>query len=160
MEAVSIAIGGQITPRQTVQSEFDNQLARRIPLRILVAEDNPVNQKLAVRLLDQMGYRADVANNGLEALDALQRRSYDVVLMDIHMPDMDGLETTRRIRQQFDGGPRIIAVTADSSQGDREKCIAAGMDDYVSKPIQISLLQAALERCGNPASAPIAASSD
>jgi signal transduction histidine kinase/CheY-like chemotaxis protein len=160
MEAVSIAIGGQITPRQTVQSEFDNQLARRIPLRILVAEDNPVNQKLAVRLLDKMGYRADVANNGLEALDALQRRSYDVVLMDIHMPDMDGLETTRRIRQQFDGGPRIIAVTADSSQGDREKCIAAGMDDYVSKPIQISLLQAALERCGNPASAPIAASSD
>jgi len=130
-------------------SKFDAQLGERLPLRLLVAEDNAVNQKLALQMLRKMGYRADVAGNGLEVLDALERQPYDVVLMDVQMPELDGLEATRRIRAQPRGGqPRIIAMTANAMQGDREACLDAGMDDYVTKPIQITELQAALERWG------------
>ena len=123
------------------------------PLRILVAEDNDVNQKLALRLLAQMGYRADVAGNGLEAIQALERQRYDVVLMDVQMPEMDGLEASRRIRREFAAGvqPRIIAMTANAMRGDRELCLAAGMDDYVSKPIRREELVDALSRSKPPA---------
>jgi CheY-like chemotaxis protein len=123
-------------------------MASRLPLRILLAEDNVVNQKVALRLLAQMGYRADVAANGLEAIDALVRQPYDVLLMDVQMPEMDGLEATRRIcaRWPRERRPRIIAMTADAMQGDREKCLRAGMDDYVSKPIRIGELVSALSK--------------
>ena len=126
----------------------DPGLAQRHPLRILLAEDNMVNQKLALRLLAQMGYRADVAGNGLEAVAALQRQPYDVVLMDVQMPELDGLEATRRIRAAAlpHGQPRIIAMTANAMQGDRELCIAAGMDDYIAKPIKVEELVGALAR--------------
>jgi CheY-like chemotaxis protein/HPt (histidine-containing phosphotransfer) domain-containing protein len=130
---------------------FDAQLAERLPLRLLVAEDNAVNQKLALQMLRKMGYRADMAGNGLEVLQALERQPYDVVLMDVQMPEMDGLEATRHIRQLDPAGfnqPRIIAMTANAMQGDREACLAAGMDDYISKPIKVPELQAALERWG------------
>src|SRR5919199_1523105 len=129
---------------------FDTQLAQRVPLRILLAEDNAVNQKLALQLLRKMGYRADVAANGLEVLDALRRQAYDVVLMDMQMPEMDGLEASRRICQKWTAAerPRLIAMTANTMQGDRETCLEAGMDDYVGKPIRGDELQAALERCG------------
>ncbi|MBI5081796.1 MAG: response regulator, partial [Chloroflexi bacterium] len=112
-----------------------------------LTEDNTVNQKLALRILQRMGYRADVAANGLEALAALRRQRYDVILMDVQMPEMDGLEATRQIRSTFtpDQQPHIIAMTANAMQGDREVCLEAGMNDYVSKPIQIKELQAALE---------------
>ena len=135
------------------ESEFDHDLAQRVPLRILVAEDNQVNQKLAQKILQKMGYRADLAGNGLEAVESVDRQQYDVVLMDLHMPEMDGIEATRRIVRKYPKGtrPRIIAVTADAMQGDRELCIAAGMDDYISKPIRIDELQKALERSGKPA---------
>jgi CheY-like chemotaxis protein len=108
-----------------------------------------VNQKLALRLLAQMGYRADVAANGLEALQALERQPYDVILMDVQMPEMDGLEATRQIGARWAGSarPRIIAMTANAMQGDREVCLAAGMDDYVSKPIRVEELVQALSRC-------------
>jgi CheY-like chemotaxis protein len=114
-----------------------------------LAEDNVVNQKVAIRILEKMGYRIDVAANGLEVLDALRRRPYDAILMDVQMPEMDGLETTRQIRGEWPAGsqPRIIAMTANAMQGDREAYLAAGMDDYVSKPIRIHELQSALERC-------------
>ncbi|MHB8644745.1 MAG: response regulator, partial [Thermomicrobiales bacterium] len=127
---------------------LDPYLAERMPLRILLAEDNMVNQKLAVQLLTKMGYRPDVAGNGLEAMQALERQPYDVVLMDVQMPEMDGLEATRRICQRWPrtARPFIIAMTADAMQGDREKCLNAGMDDYVTKPVQVSVLVEALKR--------------
>jgi CheY-like chemotaxis protein len=99
-----------------------------------------------LRLLQQMGYRADLASNGLEAIECIERQPYDVVLMDVQMPEMDGLEATRRITAKWPRGqrPRIVAMTANAMQGDREECLAAGMDDYVTKPIRVDALVAAL----------------
>jgi PAS domain S-box-containing protein len=117
-------------------------------LRILLAEDNAVNQKVALRLLDRLGYRADVASNGLEALGALERKSYDVVLMDVQMPELDGLDASRRICERWPAQvrPRIIAMTANAMPEDREACFAAGMDDYLAKPIRPNELADALSR--------------
>ncbi len=128
---------------------FDPTMGERLPLRILLTEDNTVNQMLALHLLERMGYRADVATNGLEALDALRQRPYDVVFMDVQMPKMDGMEATRCVRREWPGeqGPRIIAMTSNTLQGDRELCLEAGMDDYISKPIQPEELVAALQQC-------------
>jgi PAS domain S-box-containing protein len=124
------------------------QLAERVPLRILVAEDNVVNQQVAQLLLKRLGYRADVAADGLQALQALERESYDVVLMDVQMPKLDGLEATRRIHQRWPEGrrPHVIAATANAMREEREACVAAGMDDYLSKPIRMEELAAALRR--------------
>jgi PAS domain S-box-containing protein len=117
-------------------------------LRILLAEDNAVNQRVAILLLEKLGYRADVAADGREALQALERQQYDVVLMDVQMPEMDGLEATRNILERWPGPdrPRIIAMTAGATEADREACLAAGMDDYVSKPIRTEELAEALAR--------------
>jgi signal transduction histidine kinase/CheY-like chemotaxis protein/tetratricopeptide (TPR) repeat protein len=125
---------------------LDGGMAARHPLRILLAEDNVVNQKLAIRLLQQMGYRADLASNGVEAVECIQRQTYDVVLMDVQMPEMDGLEAAKAITARWSAGqrPRIVAMTANAMQGDRELCIAAGMDDYVTKPIRVDQLVEAL----------------
>ncbi len=122
--------------------------AERAPLQILLADDNAVNQQVALVLLEKMGYRADVVTNGAEVLDALGRQPYDVVLMDVEMPVMDGLEASRRINQLWPATqrPRIVAMTANAMQGDRETCLAAGMDDYLSKPIRAEELAAALAR--------------
>jgi CheY-like chemotaxis protein len=117
--------------------------------RILLAEDNAVNQKLALRLLQRLGYRADLAANGLEAIRAVERQPYDVVFMDVQMPEMDGLEATRVIVGRYPAGerPRIIAMTANALAEDRAACLAAGMDDYLAKPIRVEELVAALSRC-------------
>ena len=127
-------------PEATVKAGIDPTMAARHPLRILLAEDNLVNQKLALRLLQQMGYRADVAFNGVEVIEAIERHHYDVILMDVQMPEMDGLEASRRIVKRWVDRPRIVAMTANAMQGDREECLAAGMDDYVTKPIRMDAL--------------------
>jgi PAS domain S-box-containing protein len=117
-------------------------------LRILLAEDNAVNQRVALLILEKLGYRADVAANGLEALAALERQRYDVVLMDVQMPELDGLEASRQICQRWPDGdrPRIVAMTANAMEEDREACRQAGMDDYVAKPIRQEALAEALEK--------------
>ena len=139
----------RVSERGVARSELDPDLARRHPLRILLAEDNVVNQKVALRLLGQMGYRADVAGNGLEAIDAIERQPYDVVLMDVQMPELDGFEASREINRRWPGArrPRLVAMTANAMEGDRELCTAAGMDDYVAKPVRVEELVAALGRC-------------
>lgn len=126
------------------------KLAEQIPLQILIAEDNPVNQKVLIQLLQRLGYEPDVVSNGLDVLTALKTRPYDVVLMDVQMPEMDGLETTRQIQQHWEemrSRPRIIAVTANAMRGDREECLNLGMDDYLSKPIQPDKLVQVLCKC-------------
>jgi CheY-like chemotaxis protein/HPt (histidine-containing phosphotransfer) domain-containing protein len=134
----------------TKASQFDATLADRMPLRILLAEDNEVNRKVALRMLKGFGYQADVAANGLEAVAAVRRQAYDVVLMDIQMPEMDGLEAARIIVSERPSAdrPRIVAMSANAMREDTEAAVAAGMDDYVVKPISVPLLQAALEKCG------------
>jgi CheY-like chemotaxis protein len=119
-------------------------------LRVLVAEDSPVNQLLAVRLLEKRGHVVEVAGTGTGALDALERQPFDLVLMDVQMPEMDGLEATVAIRERerASGGRRvpIVAMTANAMVGDKERCLEAGMDGYLSKPIQVASLFAAIER--------------
>jgi CheY-like chemotaxis protein len=137
----------QPEPNQKL-SKLDDKLAERHPLHILLAEDNLINQMVTLRILERLGYRADVANNGQEALAALQQKPYDVVLMDIQMPVMDGLEATQRIRQQWPEAqrPYLVAMTANALVGDRENYLANGMDDYISKPVQLDELVAVLSR--------------
>ncbi|HEX6799737.1 MAG TPA: response regulator [Ktedonobacterales bacterium] len=145
---VSIFAGQPVRVRQLLpdQPGIDAQMGKRLPLRILLAEDNATNQKLALHLLARMGYQADVAASGVEVLEALRRQPYDVVLMDVQMPEMDGLEATRTIRRDWpaDQRPYIIAMTANVAAQDREIGLAAGMDDYVSKPIRVEELVKAL----------------
>ncbi len=133
----------------------DTALASRLPLRVLLCDDNAINQKVALRLLQQMGYKADVAANGAEALAALERQPYDLVFMDVMMPGMDGLEATCLIRERqkqpaqfpnYKSPIIIVAMTASAMQGDREKCLAAGMDDYIAKPVRLDDVRAIIER--------------
>ena len=149
LDAVVTVLAPDAVARPAAGSQHEHGpalLGAEHPLRILLAEDNAVNVKLALRLLERIGYAADVAENGFEVLDAVEREPYDVVLMDVQMPEMDGLEATRRIRRQWPDRPlRIIAMTANAMGGDREMCLAAGMDDYLSKPVRPQLLAAALE---------------
>jgi|GEM_PF-3359855 len=131
------------------KSTLDVNMAKKMPLRILVVEDNAVNQKIALKLLAKMGYTGDVAANGFEAIDALKRQQYDIVFMDVQMPEMDGLEATRRIIEKWDKHrPCIIAMTANVMKEDREACLVAGMDDFISKPFVLKDFQSKLEKWG------------
>jgi CheY-like chemotaxis protein len=127
----------------------DSDLSLDLNLQVLLAEDNTVNQVVTRKMLGRLGLKADIAVNGLEVLEALAKRHYDVVLMDVQMPEMDGLEATRAIRRKWPSArqPSIIAMTASAMEGDREKCLEAGMDDYISKPIRLESLKTALENC-------------
>jgi len=138
--------------------QLDTELSQRYPLRILLAEDNAVNQKVALQILKRFGYRADVAANGLEVLIALDQQSYDLILMDMQMPEMDGLEATRQIRQRYShSAPRIVAMTANAMQEDRNRCLHAGMDDYLRKPIRIPELAQVLKTAAPTCEAGVAA---
>ncbi len=160
-EALSrVVSGAKPVVRKAAASKLDPSLASRLPMRVLLCDDNLINQKVALRLLQQMGYKADVANNGLECLQALERQAYDLIFMDVQMPEMDGLEATRQIRERqnqtsppnyFKSPIAIVAMTANAMQGDREKCITAGMDDYLAKPVRPEEIRLILERWGSRA---------
>ena len=125
----------------------DNKTAQDSSLCILLAEDNASSQKVILQMLKRLGHRADVVANGIEACQALERQNYDIVLMDVRMPEMDGLQATRTIRQRWPvNGPKVIAITAHALQGDREKCLSAGMDDYITKPVKMIELSDVLKR--------------
>ena len=130
------------------QAPHEPLLGETIPLNVLLVEDNPVNQKVALRFLERLGYLAQSANNGLEAVAAVEQHHFDLVLMDLQMPEMDGLEASRQIRQHLlpDRQPKIIALTANALHGDRELCLAAGMDDYITKPVKLAEIAEAIRR--------------
>ena len=152
LEALCRAMSVQVQREKKSQAALtlDPDLARRLPLHLLLADDNPINQKVGLSVLQKLGYRSDLAANGLEVLKALEQKAYDVLFLDVQMPEMDGLEAARQICQRWpeERRPRIIAMTGNALVGDREKCLEAGMDDYISKPIRIGELQSALERWG------------
>jgi CheY-like chemotaxis protein/HPt (histidine-containing phosphotransfer) domain-containing protein len=147
-------VGGpaSVTRKVLPNQKLDGSLAKRLPLHLLLADDNVVNQKVARRLFEQMGYHVDVAADGYEALQAIKKQSYGIVFMDVQMPEMDGLEATRQIRRFEQAQQRtpciIIAMTASAMIGDRERCIAAGMNDYLAKPVRLEAVQSAIERWG------------
>jgi CheY-like chemotaxis protein/HPt (histidine-containing phosphotransfer) domain-containing protein len=146
----SLSVQVQREKRAPTAPALDATLAHRLPLRVLLADDNPINQKVGQSVLQKLGYRADIVHNGIEVLKALEQKAYDILFLDIQMPEMDGLETSRRICQRWsaDKRPRIIAMTGNALMGDRERCLQAGMDDYISKPVRIAELQSVLERWG------------
>ncbi len=152
LETLYRSMSIQLQPRKkTVGSpSLDVNLARRLPLNVLLADDNPINQKVGLTVLHKLGYACDVANNGVEVLRALEQKTYDVLFLDVQMPEMDGLEVARQIRQRWatEQRPCIIAMTGNALMGDREKCLESGMDDYIAKPVRVAEIQAALERWG------------
>ena len=152
-ETISSVLNGGIkiqAERSRRNIKIDNELGRNLPLKILLAEDNVVNQKVALRILEKMGFRADVSANGFEVLSALKKINYDIVLMDIYMPEMDGYEASENILKRYsqDERPKIIAMTANAMQGDKDKCLDAGMDDYISKPVRVDELYNVLKKWG------------
>jgi CheY-like chemotaxis protein len=146
LQPQSPRLSGSTPPMET------RTLAEDIPLDVLLVEDNAVNQKVALRFLDRLGYRADAVANGLEAVTASEARQYQLILMDLQMPEMDGFEASRQIRRRLPAQrqPRIIALTANALQGDRELCIAAGMDDYITKPVKLHELGEVIRRQFTP----------
>jgi signal transduction histidine kinase/HPt (histidine-containing phosphotransfer) domain-containing protein/BarA-like signal transduction histidine kinase len=146
----ALSVHVQRDKKSSVAPTLDPDLARRLPLHLLLADDNPINQKVGLSVLHKLGYRADIANNGLEVLKALEQKAYDILFLDVQMPEMDGLEAARRICQRWpaEKRPCIIAMTGNALMGDREKCLQAGMDDYISKPVRVGELQSALQRWG------------
>jgi CheY-like chemotaxis protein len=151
--ALSTALGKikTVTKSLPLLKSFDSSLAERFPMKILVTEDNAVNQKVALRTLLQFGYQADLARNGMEAIEAVQRQRYDLLFMDVQMPEMDGLEATRRICSTVPASerPYIVAMTANALTEDRELCLASGMDDFLTKPIRLEKLKASIERAAD-----------
>jgi signal transduction histidine kinase/AmiR/NasT family two-component response regulator len=148
--ARALSVHIQHEKRAPAVPSLDGTLAARLPLRILLADDNPINQRVGQSVLLKLGYHAELATNGLEVIQAIERGSFDLLFLDVQMPELDGLEAARQITARWpaDRRPRIIAMTGNAFLGDREKCLAAGMDDYICKPIRIAELQEAIQRWG------------
>ncbi|MDM8569332.1 response regulator [Thiotrichales bacterium HSG1] len=148
---------GEKNKRHVKTTKIDNSLSKRLPLRILLAEDDVINQKISLLTLEKMGYNIDIANNGLEVLSALEEKSYDIILMDLHMPRMDGLVASKTIVEKYPVSkrPKIIATTASAMYNVKKQCIEAGMDDYMTKPLQWRNLENILEKWGKTDDAPI-----
>ncbi len=148
VQAITALFSPKASSLAAAAKPMDRPIGEEIPLEVLLAEDNAVNQKVAVRFLERLGYRADAVANGLEAVSTLERRHYDLVLMDLQMPEMDGFEATRQIRARLPANrqPKIIALTANAMQGDRELCVAAGMDDHISKPVKMHEIAATIRK--------------
>jgi len=150
LEITASVLGHEIELKKRKSLEMDAEMGKKHPLRILLAEDNVINQKVAGKLLEKLGYYPDIVANGLEVLEALERQPYDVILMDLQMPEMDGIQATMQINEQWprkSERPVIIALTANAMKEDRERTIKAGMDDYISKPINVEKLVDALKKC-------------
>jgi CheY-like chemotaxis protein len=142
-----LRLGGKpVIAEQNLTPKLSVDFSRQHPLRILIAEDNVVNQKLTERVLNKLGYKPVIVISGQQALDAARQQLYDLILMDVQMPEMDGLESTRQIRRSEIKQPIVIAMTANAMQGDRDQCIGAGMDDYISKPVRLETLINMLEK--------------
>lgn len=160
LDALSQSFDGRLYSSQKMPGGqgLDPSFASRHPLRILLADDNPVNQKVGRSFLEKLGYRAEVVSNGLEVLHALELKPYDIVFLDVQMPEMDGYEAARQLHRRWaaDQRPRLIAMTGNAMQGDKERCLEAGMDDYIAKPVRVEDLRGALERWGRPVAASVA----
>jgi CheY-like chemotaxis protein len=133
-------------PEETAKHVLSYDFAEQFPLKILVAEDNPINQKLIQRILNKLGYRPDLVQNGVEVLENMEEQTYDVILMDIQMPEVDGLEATAAIRTRSWHQPFIIAMTANAMSEDKEICLRAGMDEYLAKPMKLQELVEMLKK--------------
>ncbi len=154
LDALSQSFGRSLKSTSKTQPGFifDDSFASRFPARVLIADDSRVNQKVASSFLEKLGYRAEVVSDGLEVLRALELKPYDIVFLDVQMPEMDGYEAARQLRRRWpdDQRPRIIAMTGNAMQGDKERCLEAGMDDYIAKPVRVEELRTALERWSRP----------
>ncbi len=152
LDAVCRALDVQLHAERRAPTKpmLDKTLATRLPLQLLMADDNPINQKVGASIVQKLGYTADIATNGVEVLKALDGKMYDIIFLDVQMPEMDGLEAARQICKKFPGPerPRLVAMTGNAFVGDREKCLEAGMDDYISKPVRVNELQSAIEKWG------------
>jgi CheY-like chemotaxis protein len=139
-------------PQRPALLSFDRSLAQRLPLRVLLADDNIMNQRVCLAVFKRLGYAVHIVGTGVEVLQALDAAPYDIIFLDVQMPEMDGYETARHIRARWAANdaarPRMIALTANAMPGDRDLCLSAGMDDYISKPMQIQVLQTTLEHWG------------
>ncbi len=146
----ALSIATRVEKQPAAIPSLDSRLAQRLPLRMLLADDNPINQKVGQSVLNKLGYKIDLASNGFDVIQSLEARPYDILFLDVQMPEMDGLETSRQVCKNWprEARPVIIAMTGNAFSGDREKCLAAGMDDYICKPIRVGDLQKAVERWG------------
>src|SRR5690606_32272946 len=151
-DALRRALAGATSPTTTNPANGVPRLAETIPLDILLAEDNPVNRKVAHGYLERLGYKAATANNGREALTAAKERRFNLVFMDLQMPELDGLAATRAFRAECpaDSQPFIVALTANAMPGDRERCLGAGMNDYLTKPVKLEDLQTIIQKHFGP----------
>ncbi|HEY0054918.1 MAG TPA: response regulator, partial [Pedobacter sp.] len=145
-EQVHVALRNRSKATDSGKQKLSIDFAKENPLKILIAEDDAMNQKMVIKVLNKLGYEPKMTSNGNEVLEEVSLNNYDVILMDVQMPEMDGLEATKMIRLCLSVQPTIIAMTANTLQGDRDMCIRAGMDDYISKPVKLEELVNVLEK--------------